>query len=107
MDGADNAAHSDSASAVEEVVKFTVDNVQVHCVALLKVLDGVAKVHPFVAGEWTNTLDAVSQAGPNYSAVAALAFKTIINLEMTRRENDKRVLALHAEMCNMMSIVVM
>ena len=101
-----NAIHSDSASAVEQLVDFGVDNVKDKCGPLLLVLDEVAKIHPFVSG-----VCMLRNVHPRpltmLSVVAALAFKTVINLEMTRRENDQRVLALHAEMCNMMSIVAM
>lgn len=39
--------------------------------------------------------------------VAALAFKTAINLELKRRENDKRILALRAQMKDMMEAVLL
>lgn len=39
--------------------------------------------------------------------VAVAVFKTAITLEMTRRSNDKRILALHVEMKDMMSVLAM
>ena len=36
-----------------------------------------------------------------------LAFKAAISFEMTRRQNDKRMVALHVEMKDMMSMVGM
>ena len=39
--------------------------------------------------------------------VAVIAFKTAIAFEMTRRSNDKRILALHVQMKDTMSVVVL
>ncbi|KAF8516788.1 hypothetical protein JB92DRAFT_2909192 [Gautieria morchelliformis] len=54
---------------------------------LMKSLDEVAKLHPFVG-------------------VAVMAFKAVWTLEMKRRENDKRIIALHVEMKNMMTVLI-
>ncbi|KAH7885442.1 hypothetical protein F5I97DRAFT_1830577 [Phlebopus sp. FC_14] len=54
---------------------------------LMKILDEVAKVHPFIG-------------------VAVLAFKAVVTLELKRRDNDKLVIALKVEMKNMMSILL-
>lgn len=40
-------------------------------------------------------------------AAAVALFKAGIQLELTRRENDDRVLALNVTMCDMMSILTM
>lgn len=38
--------------------------------------------------------------------VAVLAFKTVYTLDMKRRENDKKVDALRAEMKDMMAVLI-
>lgn len=37
--------------------------------------------------------------------VAVLAFKTAYSMEMTRRQNDKRILSLYVEMKDMMEVL--
>ncbi|KAF8509109.1 hypothetical protein BU17DRAFT_56323 [Hysterangium stoloniferum] len=54
---------------------------------LMKALDELSKIHPFVS-------------------VVVLAFKAAWTLEINRRENDKRIIALYVEMRDMMSIIV-
>ena len=39
-------------------------------------------------------------------SVAVLAFKAVYTMEMTRRDNDRRVKSLYVEMKDMMSILV-
>ncbi|TFK85020.1 hypothetical protein K466DRAFT_647032 [Polyporus arcularius HHB13444] len=51
---------------------------------LLKVLDKVGQIHPF-------------------AGVAILAFKAVYELEVKRRENDKKILAVFGEMRDMMA----
>ncbi|KAI0737618.1 hypothetical protein C8Q80DRAFT_1212220 [Daedaleopsis nitida] len=51
--------------------------------ALLKTLEKVGEIHPF-------------------AAVAVLAFKAVYELELKRRENDKKILAVYGEMRDMM-----
>jgi hypothetical protein len=53
---------------------------------LFTALDAVAQLHPFVG-------------------VAVMAFKAVWALEMKRRENDRRILALHMEMKDMMAVL--
>ena len=65
--------------------------------SLIKALDEVAKVHPFICG--TQFLfGPVLRAPSNMShKVAVLAFKAVYTLETKRRENDRRILALYVE----------
>lgn len=86
IDDAQRAAESQIASQFQAIAEFTVDNIGPHLQGLVDVLDYVSRVHPFVA-------------------VAALAFKAALELEITRQENDKRILQLHADMCNTMRLV--
>ncbi|KAI0766998.1 hypothetical protein C8Q74DRAFT_1369868 [Fomes fomentarius] len=55
--------------------------------ALVKALDEISKIHPYVA-------------------VAVGAFKIVIELEVKRRDNDKKVKLLFLEMKNMMSALL-
>ncbi|KAM5542913.1 hypothetical protein V8D89_003297, partial [Ganoderma adspersum] len=54
---------------------------------LVKALDAVAQLHPFIA-------------------IAVGAFKVVIELEIKRRDNDKKVNLLFLEMKNMMSVLL-
>ena len=62
---------------------------------LMKALDEVAKVHPFISG----MIKSASGAGAltDDFLVAVLAFKAVYTLELKRRSNDKRVIALYVE----------
>ncbi|KAF7319371.1 VPS13 domain-containing protein [Mycena chlorophos] len=53
---------------------------------LMNALDEVAKLHPFIG-------------------VAVMAFKAVWALEQKRRDNDKKILALHVEMKDMMGVL--
>ena len=39
--------------------------------------------------------------------VVVLAFKTVYTLEMRRRDNDKKIIALYAEMKDMMGVLLL
>ncbi|KAF7292837.1 VPS13 domain-containing protein [Mycena indigotica] len=54
---------------------------------LMSALDEVAKLHPFIG-------------------VAVMAFKAVWALEMKRRQNDQKILALHVEMKDMMGVLI-
>lgn len=56
-------------------------------------------VYPFIP------IFVLSLIRPSY-AVAVLAFKTVYKLEMTRRENDRRIQALYVEMKDMMAVLI-
>ncbi|KAI0040172.1 hypothetical protein FA95DRAFT_1550018 [Auriscalpium vulgare] len=52
-----------------------------------------------------NALDAVADVHP-FIAVAVMAFKTVYTLEVTRRDNEKKVIALYVEMKDMMAVLL-
>ncbi|KAJ7668060.1 hypothetical protein B0H17DRAFT_1336028 [Mycena rosella] len=54
---------------------------------LMKVLDEVGKIHPFIQ-------------------VAVLAFKAVWALEQKRRDNDRKILVLHMKMKEMMEVLI-
>ncbi|KAJ6516680.1 hypothetical protein C8R47DRAFT_1205906 [Mycena vitilis] len=68
--------------SIAEVSKFG-ENANV----VMKALDGVKQLHPFVG-------------------VVVLAFQAAIKLELTRRDNDKRCIALKSDMMSMMEILL-
>lgn len=55
---------------------------------LMSALDGIAAIHPVVGG-------------------VVLAFKAVVTLEMKRRDNDKKVVALYLQMQEMMSVLLL
>ncbi|KAJ7461994.1 hypothetical protein FB451DRAFT_1267439 [Mycena latifolia] len=69
--------------AIEEGVNTFLEGSQV----LMNALGEVAKLHPFIG-------------------VAVLTFQAVWALEMKRRENDKKIIALHVEMRDMMAVLV-
>ena len=62
---------------------------------LMKALDGLADIHPFIAGRGEPVLHTLVLIGN--SLVAVTAFKAVYTLELTRRSNDQRVIAIYAE----------
>ncbi|KAL0569703.1 hypothetical protein V5O48_012263 [Marasmius crinis-equi] len=68
------------------VIKEQVSNFAEDCKFLMIVLDEIGKVHPFIQA-------------------AVAVFRAGVQLELTRRENDDRVLALYATMRDMMSVL--
>jgi hypothetical protein len=64
---------------------------------LMKALDEVAKVHPFISGASPFYHRCGMVDDDRFHTVAVLAFKAVYTLEKKRHENDKRVLALYVE----------
>ena len=79
------------ADAIEKGVNTFMEAVP----ALMKALDEVAKIHPFISGMFESVLSAC--ASVDDFLVAVLAFKAVYTLEVKRRGNDKRVIALYVE----------
>jgi hypothetical protein len=70
---------------------------------LMEMLDEVAKVHVFIGG--TSKWGGVNNGNTHRSLlilVAVLSFKAVVVLEMKRRENDKKVIALQMQMQQML-----
>ncbi|KAL0950423.1 hypothetical protein HGRIS_010376 [Hohenbuehelia grisea] len=68
------------------VAKVPFDEWRENCKLLMRVLSAVAEIHPF-------------------AAVAVGAFNAVIKLELTRRENSQKVVALYTSMNDMMSVL--
>ncbi|KAF9041886.1 hypothetical protein BDZ89DRAFT_1059909 [Hymenopellis radicata] len=81
-----NVAQSDAASATFSIVKDQISSFTDNSKILMSVLDEVAKAHPFIQ-------------------VAVSLFKAAVMLEIRRRENDDKVLALNLAMYDMMSVM--
>ncbi|KAJ7777866.1 hypothetical protein DFH07DRAFT_796416 [Mycena maculata] len=69
-----------------EVIENGINSFMEGMPVLMNALDEVAKLHPFIG-------------------VAVMAFKAVWALEQKRRDNDKKILALHMEMKDMMSVL--
>ncbi|RPD59328.1 hypothetical protein L226DRAFT_314748 [Lentinus tigrinus ALCF2SS1-7] len=74
---------SDPGKAIRQTITAIVDNIP----PLLKVLDDVAQVHPFIK-------------------VAVGAFRVAVELDLKRKDNDKKISILFAEMRDMMAVLV-
>ncbi|KAF8581694.1 hypothetical protein K439DRAFT_202072 [Ramaria rubella] len=70
-----------------EAIEHGVNSFLETSAVLMKTLDEVGKLHPFIG-------------------VAVMAFKAVYTLEMKRRENDKRIIALHVEMKDTMGMLM-
>nr|GAT44775.1 predicted protein [Mycena chlorophos] len=66
---------------------------------LMNALDEVAKLHPYFSTLTDTKID-------SSLVVAVMTFKAVWALIQTRHENDQKVLALHAEMKDMMGVLI-
>ncbi|KAJ6588597.1 hypothetical protein B0H19DRAFT_924176, partial [Mycena capillaripes] len=83
-----SAAQSDTANVAYSIIKDQVSQFVENSKILVNVLDEVGKIHPFIQ-------------------LAVSIFKTGIQLELTRRQNDARIVALNTIMCDMMQILTL
>lgn len=70
---------------------------------VMKGLDALGQVHPFIGGMSRNR-SRQSYASTNIP-VAVVAFKLVVTLDLTRRENNAKVLALRVQMQDMMCVL--
>lgn len=70
---------------------------------LMKALDAVAQIHPFISSKFRVVASNIEN-DKNFQ-VAVLAFKAVIMLDLTRRENDRKIIALKLKMSDMMSVL--
>ena len=82
---------------IVETIQKGVDTFMETVPILMKTLDEVAKIHPFISGagsllSWRGVSND-HQSHP----VAVLPFKAVCTLEKNRRGNDKRILILYVE----------
>ncbi|KAI0252756.1 hypothetical protein BJV78DRAFT_266553 [Lactifluus subvellereus] len=78
-----------SADAVEQskIAKRKIDKFFEGMPIFMDALDAVAALHPFIG-------------------VVVMAFKTVCTLEMKRRDNEKKIIALYVEMRDMMDVLL-
>lgn len=76
---------------------------------LMRALDDLGKIHPFVTGalEYYVVHLALPLLMVLLHKVAVLAFKAVVTLELKRRENDKKVIALNMLMKDMLSTLLL
>lgn len=68
-------------------------------------LNALCQVHPVIGGR-SNSLCITPKACIEIAVtVAVLAFKLVISLDMTRRNNNKKVVALKLQMQDMMAVL--
>lgn len=96
---AGNIANAIDFKSIEDNVRSFAESSTI----LMKALDEVAKLHPFIGGE---SIPAISPSNQLIQVVAVLAFKAVVTLELKRRANDKKVIALQLQMQDMMSILL-
>ncbi len=97
-------AQGDVAAQAFTFVKDQVSNFVQHSKVLMKVLDEVGKAHPFIQGEFDGV---APRSAADFRAVAVSLFKAGLTLELTRRENDDKVVALNLTMCDMMQTLTL
>ncbi|KAJ3554138.1 hypothetical protein NM688_g3261 [Phlebia brevispora] len=74
-------------SDAAQALRTGIDSMWEHAQWVMKILDNVAKIHPFVAAP-------------------ILAFKAVYAMERSRRENDKRLLSLYFAMKEMLVVLI-
>lgn len=72
----------------------------------MSILDDVARIHPFVSGKAAFFRGVRGYCCTHHPLVVVIAFKACYNMEVTRRQNDKRVIALLQEMKDMMEVLI-
>ncbi|KAF8882715.1 hypothetical protein BD779DRAFT_1674867 [Infundibulicybe gibba] len=83
---AEAAVNIASANIDGKSMDFAIDRFAETSKVIIKGLDALAQVHPFIGA-------------------AVVAFKSVVTLDMTRRDNNKKVLAIKVDMQDMMSML--
>ncbi|KDR69957.1 hypothetical protein GALMADRAFT_160132 [Galerina marginata CBS 339.88] len=103
-------ALKEGVTEIFSIVKGQIGNFVQSSDGLMKALDEVGKMHPFIMSRWNNlpSLQHLTRAFclpfifvP--TKVAVIPFKAALSLELKRRENNKKVLALIVQMSEMMA----
>ncbi len=72
---------------------------------LMRGLDDVAKIHPAVTGVLFGSCE-VTDFLTSYFLAFVVAFKIVFSMFLTRREDDKRIIALFVELRKMVSALL-
>ena len=91
---------SDAMKVVREGVNTLIDSLP----GLVKALDEVAKLHPFIGSKWPP--QRFMFAWLKHVTVAVSAFRVVVELDIKRRDNDKKIGVLFAEMKDMMEALL-
>lgn len=91
---------SDFVADIEAKVSSFAENIP----WLMNVLDEVTALHPAIQG--SSVFNVWTRKRTNSCPVVALAFKAAYHIEMTRRENDKRIRTLYVEMKEMIYVLI-
>ena len=97
---ANDVGQSDIGKAVKEGIDHFFDGMPV----LMKALDEVKNLHPFIGGTSTLSLKFICA---DWEIVVVMAFKTVYTLEQKRRDNEKKIIALYVEMKDMMGVLLL
>ena len=94
---------SDAMKVVREGVKSFADSLP----GLLKALDEVAKLHPFIGSTYRcSDVRDFPMTILAFSIVVVGAFRVAVELDMKRRDNDKKIAVLFVEMRDMMEALL-
>lgn len=91
---------SDIGKAVKEGIDHFFDGMPV----LMKGLDELKSLHPFIGG--TSTLRYKLTCN-DQEIVVVLAFQAVYTLEQKRRDNEQKIIALFVEMKDMMGVLLL
>ena len=102
-----SAVQNVAASAAFNVVKEKVSHFAENSKLLCSALDEIGKAHPFILSIPPPPLCSLLSSTDLCCVVAVSVFKAAINLELTREENDQKIIALNATMCDMMQVLTL
>ena len=85
-------------------IKGEIDKFSEGIPVLLRALNELKKLHPFIGGEFSPWYTPCKVTG---KLVVVLAFEAVYTLEQMRRGNDKKVIALYVGMKDMMRVLLL
>ncbi len=106
-DTVNSAGNSVSNSSGLDLLWDSVNSLVDGLPGLVKALDDISRIHPYIAGmSLTRSLPSAFGELTAWYVAAVGVFKVVIELEVKRRDNDKKVNLLFLEMKNMMSALL-
>jgi hypothetical protein len=87
-----------------KTVENTVNGFAEASQVLMKALDAVQTIHPFIGG--ASCIFLLFAWLTDLQLVAVLALKLVISLELTRKSNDSKVIVLYAQMQDAASVLL-
>jgi len=86
-----------------KIVEDSIGNFTEKAQTIAKGLHALSQVHPFIGGTFTHFFHFAHSCNA-YFLVAVGAFVLVITLDLTRRDNDRKVLAVKLQMQDLMSV---